>query len=338
MRNVFLSILVIALAFSFTGQVFGMADNRLETTIQVRILDMIPSKANGQLHVSNIIAEIRNINITEEAEQALTPTQKNLLDLLRKNAKEVEIGVESYRLAPEKLQSLDAYCLAPYGGEWKGKLISEFKVLVIPTMGYESSARKPFIAILLDHQYPGGEPKLAVNLSVSPEKANIWFDKEAKACEANRAAIEEALIKYNKDIAPDHLYHLDLDILHETGFLKNIPTCSAGGLYSISLLGDGTDPNFFCIECSFHSKIMNLKGNDAKKGINIPEPNFDVNVKCAYCGGDGKYNYDRCPACGGDGWALSPDNPQACQYCGGDGKYNYDKCPTCNGTGWANAH
>lgn len=63
-------------------------------------------------------------------------------------------------------------------------------------------------------------------------------------------------------------------------------------------------------------------------------------VKCAWCGGTGKWNIApgnnaSCVVCGGKGTVLVSGQPRICWQCRGNGQTDgVNPCLTCAGTGW----
>lgn len=66
--------------------------------------------------------------------------------------------------------------------------------------------------------------------------------------------------------------------------------------------------------------------NDSRRSLEI----------CAYCGGNGREGYGKCPVCRGQGYILVKEPFRKCAYCGGSGRDGYGICPACGGTGRVN--
>lgn len=74
--------------------------------------------------------------------------------------------------------------------------------------------------------------------------------------------------------------------------------------------------------------------------MNTTTSNNRTQVKCAWCGGTGKWNVApgnnaSCIVCGGKGQVSVTGEVNQCRQCRGSGKSNgVSPCLTCAGTGW----
>ncbi len=243
----------------------GIDPGNIDIFAQIRILDMTLGVVDRERHVTNMVAEITNLNLPlpDETNNGSNDNEgnsqifKGAVKFLEKNAKEISMSVQ---LPSEKVRPLDSYAANKWG-PWKGLIKANVRIHVLamevtPVPGKPYSCVKyiPIVTDLNITEAPVNPHQPCLSTVPAPTQdsapeGTILPDPETAICVNNCRVITEAVGVYNRTHEP--MTVLDQDVLVRAGCLKHPAVCHDGGKYSLVV---HPTAGSWC-ECSFHSKI-----------------------------------------------------------------------------------